>query len=208
MWYLGSSWEQKQQEWTDSRYIEKRELGDGGTWRVRKRDEEMTTPLGEGWRCSQKRAIQEEEQIWGKDRLGFLDKLGVPRCWNDWQFIKKECFDLKRKVMIRNTDVSVIEALEVSGAVKGGLVSRENLRAEDESLREVDSEWLRERNPSSSPLYPVITPRRPSSILRLTSFDSSSRPTWDILYSSELILPCLRWLLFLRALTARCTPLS
>lgn len=42
--------------------------------------------------------------------------------------------------MIRNTDVSVIEALEVSGAVKGGLVSRENLRAEDESLREVDSE--------------------------------------------------------------------
>lgn len=153
MWCLGSSWEQKQQEWTDSGYIEKRELGDGGTWRVRKREEEMATPLGEGWGCSQKRAIQEEEQIWGKDRLGFLDKLGVPRCWNDWQFIKKECFDLKRKVMIRSTDVSVIEALEVCGAVKGGLVSRENLRAEDESLREVDSEWLRERNPSSSPLY-------------------------------------------------------
>lgn len=42
--------------------------------------------------------------------------------------------------MIRTTDVSVIEALEVCGAVKGGLVSRENLRAEDESLREVDSE--------------------------------------------------------------------
>lgn len=121
MWFLGSSWQQKQQEWTDSGYIEKRELGDGGTWRVRKREEEMTTPLGEGWACSQKRAIQEEEQIWGKDRLGFLDKLGVPRCWNDWQFIKKECFDLKRKVMIRTTDVSVIEAWKYVELSREGL---------------------------------------------------------------------------------------
>lgn len=31
----------------------------------------MAIPLGEGRGCSQSRAIQEEEQIGGKDRLGF-----------------------------------------------------------------------------------------------------------------------------------------
>lgn len=39
--------------------------------------------------------------------------------------------------MIRNTDLRVIEDLEVNGAVKGGIVSREDLRAADGSLREV-----------------------------------------------------------------------
>lgn len=70
--------------------------------------------------------------------------------------------------MIRTTDVSVIEALEVCGAVEGGLVSRENLRAEDESLREVDSKG---EEPIFQPFVPCHHTK--TSILQLTSFDSS-----------------------------------
>lgn len=39
--------------------------------------------------------------------------------------------------MIQNTDLSITEGLAVYEAAKGGVVSRENLRAADGSLREV-----------------------------------------------------------------------
>lgn len=42
--------------------------------------------------------------------------------------------------MTRNTDLRVIEGLEVYGYVKRGTISREDLRAAHGSLREVYSE--------------------------------------------------------------------
>lgn len=39
--------------------------------------------------------------------------------------------------MIQNTDLSIIEGLAVYEAAAGGIVSRENLKAADGSLREV-----------------------------------------------------------------------
>lgn len=41
--------------------------------------------------------------------------------------------------MVRNTDLSIVEDLEINGAIKGGTVSREDLRATDRPLREVYS---------------------------------------------------------------------
>ena len=71
--------------------IEEREHGDGWTWRVREEEEEkMATPLGEAWGYLQTWAIQEEEQIWGRDKdLDFRQAVGHLPCWNDDQSIKK-----------------------------------------------------------------------------------------------------------------------
>lgn len=55
--------------------------------------------------------------------------------------------------------MSVIESLEVNGAIKGGIVSREDLRAVNGPLREVYSECLRERPshlPPSACVYTVL----------------------------------------------------
>lgn len=42
--------------------------------------------------------------------------------------------------MVRNTDLSIIEDLEVNGAIKGGVVPGEGLRTADGPLRDVYSE--------------------------------------------------------------------
>lgn len=46
----------------------------------------------------------------------------------------------KRRVLVRNSDLNIIEDLEVNGAIKGEIASREDLRAADGPLREVYSE--------------------------------------------------------------------
>lgn len=45
--------------------------------------------------------------------------------------------------MTRNTDVRVLEDWQRDGAVKGGIVSRENLKATGRLPREADSERCR-----------------------------------------------------------------
>ena len=52
----------------------------------------------------------------------------------------KRVLEHKRRVLVRNSDLNIIEDLEVSGAIKGEIVSREDLRAADGPLREVYSE--------------------------------------------------------------------
>lgn len=62
--------------------------------------------------------------------------------------------------MMGNTDLGVMEGLEEYGAVQGGIVFREDLRASDGYQREVYNEWVAERSshlPALGPLYTVST---------------------------------------------------